>query len=259
MAIPWTHWFENLADPVGFLWGCCVLAVIWLGWRGQWKRAAWPAVLGLLIWVVGATPIAADCLATLERPYAGVNLRGLPKADVVVMLGGVGAYSPQDLFHLDLRDGASRVVTAVQLLKDGKAGALALGGGGLPGHPETYGEGAQVAVWLKAWHLVQVPIYPMGINWNTHDECLHFSKLAARKGWRHILLVTSAYHMRRAAALFRHKGFQVEPVPCDFEGLAELESPSRFKWVPEMKGFHLWQVYLHEEMGWWYYRLRGWI
>lgn len=75
-----------------------------------------------------------------------------------------------------------------------------------------------------------------------------------------ILLVTSAYHLRRAEAVFRKAGMDVIPVACDFvAGLAELESKPLFNPIPRPGGFDKMQLYMHEVIGWWVYRWRGWV
>jgi uncharacterized SAM-binding protein YcdF (DUF218 family) len=49
---------------------------------------------------------------------------------------------------------------------------------------------------------------------NTASEAIEIKKMLPN-GAR-ILLVTSALHLPRSVALFRHQGFQVTPMPCDY-------------------------------------------
>ena len=81
----------------------------------------------------------------------------------------------------------------------------------------------------------------------------------AKRGWRRLLLVTSANHMRRAVALFQKQGFEVTPVPCNFlTNVSTAPSPQALC-VPSWGGFEKIAVWLHEEVGWLEYRRRGWI
>ena len=94
---------------------------------------------------------------------------------------------------------------------------------------------------------------------NTKDEADH-TKTLAKSGWEEIILVTSASHMRRAEALFKKNGLKVVAVGSDFEGLSSLEADFRiYGIVPESDGFEKLYYYLHEQVGWLYYKLRGWI
>lgn len=52
---------------------------------------------------------------------------------------------------------------------------------------------------------------------------------------RRIVLVTSAWHMRRALAVFRHAGFQVTPSACD------ERVPARLRWTAFLPSAGAWQ------------------
>ena len=85
--------------------------------------------------------------------------------------------------------------------------------------------------------------------------------LAAERGWKQILLVTSASHMRRAEAVFKKEGLRVIPVACNFEveGDDFKTVDGAFTPFPKLDGFVFLSRYLHEKIGWSLYRLRGWI
>ena len=84
--------------------------------------------------------------------------------------------------------------------------------------------------------------------------------LARERGWKRILLVTSATHMRRAAAVFRTTtGLEIVPVPCSFLTQASIYGYDTIDLVPQTPGFAKLDNYVHEQVGWWVYRWRGWI
>jgi uncharacterized SAM-binding protein YcdF (DUF218 family) len=70
-----------------------------------------------------------------------------------------------------------------------------------------------------------------------------------------IVLVTSAYHMKRAAAMFRRRGFIVVPAPAYF--LSQTRRFSPFSLIPRAGAFTRSTVGIAEwiSLGWW--RLRG--
>ena len=75
-----------------------------------------------------------------------------------------------------------------------------------------------------------------------------------------IVLVTSASHMRRAEAVFSKTGLEVIPVGSDFKGISSSQSDYRiYDIIPGTEGFACLGNYLHEQIGWLYYKLRGWL
>jgi uncharacterized SAM-binding protein YcdF (DUF218 family) len=99
----------------------------------------------------------------------------------------------------------------------------------------------------------------LGANGDTHDEALKVRALATERGWRRVLLVTSANHLRRASATFRAQGFEVISAPCNFLTNVSTEPGPSGLLVPRYDGFVKAAIYLHEQAGWWMYRRRGWI
>ena len=62
---------------------------------------------------------------------------------------------------------------------------------------------------------------------------------------------------KRASAAFREEGLAVVPVGCDFAGSADLDRPRRY--LPQTRSLWLLQLWLHEVVGYEYYRLRSWV
>jgi uncharacterized SAM-binding protein YcdF (DUF218 family) len=70
------------------------------------------------------------------------------------------------------------------------------------------------------------------------------------------LLVTHAWHMRRAGAAFQHAGFDVVPAPIGFAtGSADLVS----QLVPDAHALVLTHRAWHEALGLISYRIQFWL
>jgi uncharacterized SAM-binding protein YcdF (DUF218 family) len=151
------------------------------------------------------------------------------------------------------------MLTAVELVRLGKAKTLVLGGSmrPLPGKPGVPGM-AVVQDWVTSWRVSDAAVTNLGFCLNTHDEAIAFRKLKENQGWKKVLLVTSALHMRRSEALFRKQGIDVVPVAADFEAYG-VPPESGFSPFPREHRFVLLSRYLHEKIGCWVYRWRGWI
>ncbi len=241
----------RLIEPIGLIWLVLLIACVRALIKKEKRQALFNGSLALFITIVGSTKLPAYLLATLEKPYAVENLGALPECDAVVLLGGGHSYVSNAPFNIELHNAADRIVTAAELLRLGKGRALIIGGG--------HGEAALLKKWLKTWKLFDQPIYELNTNLHTRDEATNTAALAKDLGWEKIILVTSAWHMHRSEVLFKKVGLEVVPVGADFVGTSALETNWSFYPVPSHFGFQTLAKYTHEQLGWLYYRLRGWI
>ena len=102
---------------------------------------------------------------------------------------------------------AGRVETAVQLFRDGKTTRLVLTGGSIAGRP------TEASVMSRLARTAGVPDGALLLedqSRSTFENALH---TAALLDTREILLVTCDFHLARATAYFRDRGFTVWPVP----------------------------------------------
>ena len=260
-----SHFLSPLAEPIGALWFLMALGVLWLLCRRQWRSAVWLGFPAVLIFLIGSTPVVEALVARAERPWAfsfqvsSFKFNPDAPADVVVALGGGYYPSDNDLFGFSVSDGGSRVLTAVELVRRGKARALVLGGSvPLAGKPGVVAA-SLVQDWVLASGMTTVAVTNLGLCANTHDEALRFKELSAQRGWRKVILVTSALHVPRAVAVFAAQGIAVVPVACDFQTYGVPAMQGGFSPFPRQARFHNLSLYLHEKIGWWAYRVRGWI
>jgi uncharacterized SAM-binding protein YcdF (DUF218 family) len=253
---------EALVQPIGLIWLLNLGGAAWLLYRRKWREAAFCGTIAALLFVVGSTSVPVRLLATLERPYAGGQPVTILSGDAVVMLGGTLSPSSEDVFRFDLNDGADRAITAAELIRQGKARTLIIGGGGRTDNASENRESPEAQLlksWLVTWGLTNAPVICLNASGDTHDEAVQVHLLAQTNAWQRLILVTSAYHMKRAEALFHRLGVAVAPVACDFVALSSLERKGRFNPVPQADGFGYLQLYLHEKIGWFMYLWRGWI
>jgi len=248
-----------LLAPVGCVWAVLIVLAVLLWWRGQRRFAAAVAGLVVFITVIGSTSVPGRLLGALERPYAGVKIEALPVADAVVLLGGGAQGSRYEVGGVHLSSAGDRLGMAAELMRLGKAPVLLLGGawGKLDGR--EFSEAEITRGLLTRWGVSPEAMIPLGTNTDTHDEALKVRALATERGWRRVLLVTSANHMRRASATFRHLGLEVTPVPCNFLTSVGTGEVPYTPGVPGADGFVKMNIWLHEQIGWLMYWRRGWL
>lgn len=253
----WSRSLAPLVQPVGFLWLIISLACVVAVFRKRWGMATLTFVLNSLIYIIGATSIPIDLLASLESPYATNRITSLPRSDAIVMLGGVLTPSRSDAFGFNLGPAADRILTAAELWRERRAPVLVLGGSeGSLERNASFGEGKLLEHWLGLQGIPTNAIICLSPSLNTHEEAEKVRVLAVERKWQRVLLVTSAFHMRRAEALFVQMKIPVTPAPCDFEGLSARDRGLQ-TWIPRYEGFHLMSLFAHEFIGWHVYRAQG--
>jgi uncharacterized SAM-binding protein YcdF (DUF218 family) len=251
---------EALLQPVGFIWAICLFVTVAALAQRRRRLATLTGGIVLLLHLLGGTNLPAGLVAGLERPYDSLtHPLPAPGADAVVMLGGSHAYSRRALVGWDAGEPSDRIFAAVELVRRGIAPTLVLGGAAYKINGFDRPDSEPLIRWLKDWRAPVGEIIPLGICRDTHDEAVKTAALVAQRHWKHVLVVTSGYHLRRAEGVFRRVGVPCTMVGAEFTGLELWGEGLQVKWVPDHLGLRLFQHWLHEEFGWVYYRLKGWI
>ncbi len=89
---------------------------------------------------------------------------------------------------------------------------------------------------------------------DTHQN-IQFSRRQIRRFHGSVWLVTTAFHMMRSMAVARRFGLRMIPYPCYRRSDAHANV---YSWMPNNKAPVILEDVLHEWVGLWYYRLRGW-
>lgn len=253
------HQLVALLEPVGLVWFALILLAVALWWKRQRGFAAFAAAVVVFITIIGSTPVPDRILASLERPYAGRSPESLPTADAIVILGAGACPSRYEIQGLHITAAGDRIIMGHALFKMGKAPVILLGGNALDLSDKKIRECDIIHNLLVSWGLPAEAVIPLGENGDTHDEALNTRKITKERGWNRILLVTSANHMRRSAAVFRAQGLEITEAPCNFLTSVSLPTAPLRPSVPRYEGFVQMATWLHEVIGWQMYRRRGWI
>jgi uncharacterized SAM-binding protein YcdF (DUF218 family) len=243
-----------LAYPLsqGMLLSMLALVLFWLD-----RRRTAIATLGLAItWLyVCSTALFADfMMATLERDQKPRAMSVIPEVDAIVVLGGSTRGDAHWSSLPDLNDRADRLVYAAALYRAGKAPRI-LVSGGAPGGSRT--EAEQMEQLLAVMGIPPRAIVRESESRTTRENAVYSSIILQGKGWRRILLVTSAFHMRRARPLFEAEGLDVVPAPTDYQRL--VSRPPMPRWLPTAQDLARTTTAVHEHVGYWVYRWRGWL
>ncbi len=231
-----------IVSPVGGAIFAGILAVVFAK-KGRIRLAKWLCGITIAWLWVWATPIMTWLVgAPLEREFLVdgkvPTVETFPEADAIVLLGGSMGMNTNSGVYAEMSLNADRVWQAARLYRAEKAGKIIATG--------DYAELTTLGLLLD-FGVGKDDISFMDAR-NTEEE----ARGIAEKGYKKILLVTSAWHMKRARLMFEKYAPQVEVIcaPADFENLKVVEgdfSPGAF--LPDPYLFLLNSVTLHEWVG----------
>lgn len=240
---------QSRKRPDVFMQGCLIAAV-------------------LILWL-SSTPLSSRfVLGSLERQFQDfAGIETLPPADAIVVLGGatVGVAPPR--FFPEVMDGGDRVIQAVRLYRLEKAPKILLSGGRIQWQASKVpvaSEAEDMKILLDLFGIPETDLILETNSLNTYQNAINSQKLLAKNNLKQILLVTSAFHMPRALAIFQKLGIEAIPAPTDFRTIASVEDQSRsvqqflLSLLPSADNLNNTSVGLKEYLGIWVYRLRGW-
>lgn len=212
-------------------------------------------MLGLGWLYACSTALVADALlAPLEDVYRPKAMSVLPTADAIVVLGGATRGDTHLSSMADLNAQADRLTRAVALYKAGKAPLVLLSGGSPEGaRPEA----DQMAEYLVLMGVPVTALLKERQSRDTRENALYSAQLLLSRDERKILLVTSAFHLRRAVPLFEQAGLEVVPVPADFQRM--VAEPGVPRWLPTVDDLARSTYAIREYVGYQYYRYRNWL
>ena len=245
--------------PLGFFW---LVIGLWLCrrlWKREHRKVWLPGIAWLGLTLFSCTPLTAWLLFGLEGKYPSVLIAEAPTTDAVVCLGGGAAPSLKEPARINFNSSVDRMTSALGLLAQGKAPVMIVTGGGYRENGVWYSEADAAVGYLKDTLKLPHNIVSMGVCRDTHDEAVKVSAMFKEKGWKRVLLVTSAAHMPRSVAVFEKAGVVVDPVPCDYISSFNNIGDTRWLHSPKLGSLQGIASWLHEIIGLAVYRLRGWI
>ncbi len=204
--------------PLGLACLLLVAAAIALVRQGRGSRRVALACIGsalVLLWLPGTPAFSTSLLRGLERQYLP---RSLPEADAIVVLGGGTKPWLPPRPWVEVSEAGDRVLYAAKLYREGKAPWLILSGGRAPwlGDGGRISEAAEMAAIATFAGVPASAILQEPNSLNTYENGLYVRHILRSRRLRRVLLVTSAWHMPRAMAVFRHLGMEAIAAPTDF-------------------------------------------
>jgi uncharacterized SAM-binding protein YcdF (DUF218 family) len=214
----------------------------------------WPRSLAVAILLVASNPLVARTgMAYLEKDSVFRPISTLEPTDTVIVLSGmVQTVSSSGLEpHYEFNGAVDRFEAAIEILNQNKAQKIIFTRGAVPwstGKPE----GEVLEELAQKRGIRSENIILTEIVQNTADEAIAAKKVLSAA--ERPILITSAFHMPRAQAIFARQGLPVDPYPVDFN--ASQIKASILDLVPQAEAFAMSSNVWREILGRAYYGVR---
>ncbi len=206
----------------------------------------------LLLYLLSIGPVSNVLMNPLEKSFPPLRGASLESATIVVLGGGVKDLSKLGIGSEPSEASLSRLVYGIRLYKEGRGSNLVISGGS--GDPEKPGVAEADAMKEVALSL-GVPARDIIVERDSRNTIESASALKGILGEKKIVLVTSAYHMKRAAAMFKKREIDVIPAPTDY--ISEQKGISFYSLIPTVGCLYTSTIAFSEYLSFTWYRLTG--
>lgn len=179
------------------------------------------------------------------------------KYDVAIVLGGIGRIDERQK-RFDFTYSADRLFQTLELYYRGRVKQILFtGGSGSIRFPE-HKEAEYVKKYLQTIKIPDSCMIMESESKNTYENAVYSKKILDSLQFKgSILLVTSAFHMPRALAVFKKAGYiNITPYQTN-----RISGPRRIDWdhclIPNPEAMVTLNVLIHEWMGYLAYKIKG--
>ena len=255
--------FKKIISPLFYPLTLCLILMVcglFLLWFTKRQKSGRIMVTMGAIFMVALSygTISDSVLMPLERTFPPLLTEKLPapvpleqKVKWIVVLGGGHTSDPGLPVTSQISfESLARLTEAVRLYRILPGTKLILSGGAV------FDPVSNARIYFKTARIMDVPARDLVLSEQARDtiEEAHFIRQIV--GRDPLILVTSAFHMPRATALFKKQGMDPIPAPAAFLVKRRPQSiPSDF--YPSAEALYKTQMIVHEYLGMAWSRLRG--
>ncbi len=222
--------------------GIYIALLLFISLLSRRKRSVYLLGIGgaLSLYLISVEPFKDLLFYPLEKAYP------VPKkvnGDVIVVLGG-GAYNSGYLKASSYK----RLITGFLLHRRTGRPLILSGGASIGVIPEA----KVMKELLIEFGVEERDIFTDLQSRDTRENALYVKSICERLKCGRVILVTSAFHMRRAVSVFRKVGLDVQPYPTDFKFEGKYNLYSLF---PKYSVFYDSVIAIREYIGLLFYSL----
>ena len=237
------------------LWLVALLLGALVAKPGSQAQRRWLRAAGLLVLLGTNNALVNEALLAWEKPP--VALRAVGPADAAVLLTGITLTSKSPTDRVYLGHGADRVTDALWLYRDGRVRRIIISGGSGAVLSVAHTEADDLGTLLRLAAVPPQDILLEERSRNTRENAKFTKELLAKHpDIKSLVLVTSAFHQRRALGCFAKVGLHPQSFPGDFYTTDRSWTPDYWL-VPDISALDRWSLLLHEMAGYIVYKVAG--
>jgi uncharacterized SAM-binding protein YcdF (DUF218 family) len=203
----------------------------------------------VLLYSLSISPVSDALIAPLEADYRPLDVKSI-KADVIVVLGsGAIDLSALGLEPMPNKGSLERTVAAVKLYRSLHIPIMITGGAGDPARPQLSDAAPMARIAME----LGVPKKDISVDNASFNTLASARNMKAAFAGKRMVLVTSAYHLKRSVALFQKQGLLVIPQPSGY--LSGQQDSSFHAAIPRMEFLNTSSAALSERLSLTWYRL----
>ena len=235
------NWIEILLLPPGLLLPFLILAAYW--YRRRKVLAIYSLTSGLFLILILSMPAMARSLIKDLQIHEPIDLAAIAEQEnmIMVVLGGGRYANAPEYNNQDQISPATleRIRYAANLNKELNLPMVLSGG-------RRNADSTPEAVMMNKVLVDEYKILPVYLEVNaanTHQQAIEVKKLLEDETVTYLVLVTHAWHMRRAEHEFRYQGFDVIPAPMGYLATGEYN----INYIPSAAAMAISARALHEK------------
>lgn len=236
------------------------LALILVGVFGarqkKWKQRLPFLLPAALLWVLSTPGFLNLATGIWELPLGEREALEGKNFDAAVVLGGLSFPELSDPDYVEFSSRVERLLVPLELYREGRVKKILITSGSGTLLNQTDREADALEAFALRWGVAREDLLVERESRNTFENALFSGKILDAQGLNHLLLVTSAFHMKRSAAIFTRQGFRFLAYPVD-----TLWDPTPFPMnlIPDPQALASLQILLKEFTGYSVYAMMGYL
>lgn len=209
-------------------------------------------LISIFLYLASSEVFIDKKLYDLENSYSIISEKNLEKGEVYVLLGG-GIITTTGEGNIPGIMPAVRIMKTAEYYKKYPKKIYISGGSPLQNQES---ESSVYARELISLGVNSEDIIVEENSKNTNENALFIKQELEKNGIKNIILITSAFHMKRSMFIFEKNldGVEIIPAPCNF--LASKEKENFFYYIPKYYNLLKFQLWIWETIGNIYYKIR---